>query len=79
MSTKLEINFTRLLNRCEKVAADKASWDWRLEKVILIKSAKNFTNQNNILLRMVARNDSVFVHHMTSCMMVHPNFGVVNV
>ena len=36
MSTKLEINFTRLLNRCETIASDRDSWDWRLEKVCVI-------------------------------------------
>ncbi|KAL4227715.1 SNAP receptor use1 [Mactra antiquata] len=34
MSTKLEINFNRLLNRCEIIADDRDSWDWRLEKYI---------------------------------------------
>ncbi|KAK7492658.1 hypothetical protein BaRGS_00016137 [Batillaria attramentaria] len=33
-STRLEINFNRLLHRCEAMAADKASKDWRLEKYI---------------------------------------------
>ena len=33
MATRLEINFCRLLNRCEVIASDKALYDWRLEKV----------------------------------------------
>ncbi|XP_067664336.1 vesicle transport protein USE1-like [Haliotis asinina] len=33
-STRLEINFNRLLNRCEAVASDKSLKDWRLEKYI---------------------------------------------
>ncbi|XP_033749401.1 vesicle transport protein USE1-like [Pecten maximus] len=34
MATRLEINFNRLLARCETMAKDKTSWDWRLEKFI---------------------------------------------
>ncbi|KAH3837427.1 vesicle transport protein USE1-like [Dreissena polymorpha] len=34
MSTKLEINFTRLLNRCETIASQRDTWDWRLEKYV---------------------------------------------
>ncbi|XP_052795274.1 vesicle transport protein USE1-like [Mya arenaria] len=34
MSTRLEINFTRLLNRCETIASQKDTWDWRLEKYV---------------------------------------------
>ncbi|KAL5005077.1 hypothetical protein ScPMuIL_018533 [Solemya velum] len=34
MATKLEINFSRLLNRCEHLASDKSNWGWRLEKYI---------------------------------------------
>ena len=33
MSSRLEINFKRLLQRCETIAKDHSSWDWRLEKV----------------------------------------------
>ncbi|XP_045216269.2 vesicle transport protein USE1-like [Mercenaria mercenaria] len=34
MSTKLEINFNRLLNRCETIASSRETWDWRLEKYV---------------------------------------------
>lgn len=34
MSTKLEINFKRLLSRCETIARNRDSWDWRFEKYI---------------------------------------------
>ncbi|XP_021357609.1 vesicle transport protein USE1-like [Mizuhopecten yessoensis] len=34
MATRLEINFNRLLARCETMAKDKTAWDWRLEKFI---------------------------------------------
>ncbi|XP_060073200.1 vesicle transport protein USE1-like [Ylistrum balloti] len=34
MATRLEINFNRLLTRCETMAKDKTAWDWRLEKFV---------------------------------------------
>ena len=33
MATRLEVNFKRLLNRCEVIAAERNDGDWRLEKV----------------------------------------------
>ncbi|KAK3604710.1 hypothetical protein CHS0354_018946 [Potamilus streckersoni] len=34
VSTRTEINFNRLLHKCEAIAADKKAWDWRLEKYV---------------------------------------------
>ncbi|XP_060591303.1 vesicle transport protein USE1-like [Ruditapes philippinarum] len=34
MSTKLEINFNRLLKRCESIANDRETWNWRLDKYV---------------------------------------------
>ena len=36
MSSKVEINFVRLLNRCEILAKNKENLNWRLEKVYSI-------------------------------------------
>jgi hypothetical protein len=33
MSTNTEINFQRLLTKCEELAANKKNNDWRYEKV----------------------------------------------
>ena len=38
MPSKLEVNFQRLLARCEAMAGEKDHGDWRLEKVSLLKS-----------------------------------------
>lgn len=35
-STRQEVNFNRLLHRCETMAEDKESRDWRLEKVVVV-------------------------------------------
>ena len=35
-STRLEINFVRLLTKCEELASGSNTWDWRLERVITI-------------------------------------------
>lgn len=37
-STRLEINFNRLLHRCEAMAADNQQKSWRLEKVAICVS-----------------------------------------
>lgn len=49
MSRKLEINFNRLLNRCETIASNRESWDWRLEKVSFILFAVRGQNYLTLL------------------------------
>ncbi|KAK3098122.1 hypothetical protein FSP39_016345 [Pinctada imbricata] len=34
MATRLEINFNRLLARCESIAKNRDTWDWRVEKYV---------------------------------------------
>ena len=38
MGSRLEINFNRLLFRCENMAKERSLWDWRIEKVIPISN-----------------------------------------
>ena len=55
MSTKTEINFVRLLGRCEAMAAEKKFDEWRLEKVIILpiywiqQSVVDFKNTQNMM------------------------------
>lgn len=45
MASRLEINFVRLLSRCETMASEKrGETEWRLEKVRLIRVTKKYTS-----------------------------------
>ena len=46
MNSRLEINFNRLLNRCEILAAQKKTKDWRLEKVCVDSAESKKLAQN---------------------------------
>ncbi|XP_071168763.1 vesicle transport protein USE1-like isoform X1 [Mytilus edulis] len=35
MSSRIEINFSRLLMRCENMAKERSLWDWRIEKYVV--------------------------------------------